>query len=102
MPTVVIRRCPVCAAVESHANTISLALLAGFGLRAQIEDGNKDEFSILVDGVTVLSRTDTALPCVEEVEAAVQAARPLNKSITNTGTVHQTVPVKPQSPPSPN
>ncbi|HXD87750.1 MAG TPA: hypothetical protein VN641_14740 [Urbifossiella sp.] len=102
MSAVIIRRCPVCPAIDSHANTISLALLAGFGLRAQIEDGNKDEFSILVDGVTVLTRTDTALPCVEEVEAAVQAARPVNKSVTNTGTVHQTVPIKPQSPASSN
>jgi len=52
--------------------------------------------------MTVLIRTETMLHSLEEVAAVVQAARPVNKRVTNTGTVHQTVPIKSQSPPSPN
>lgn len=92
MSTIIIRRCPASPAIDSHAHAVSLALLGGFGLRALIEDGNKDEFSVLVDGSIVLSRTESVLPSVEEVESAVQSASPVNKSVAHTGIVHQTVP----------
>ena len=56
----------------------------------RIEDGVKDELSVLVDGVPVLQRSTNYLPTIEEVEAAMQNAEPADRGVSSTGTVHHT------------
>lgn len=74
MHQIVIRRCPINPAVRMHAVELMSRLLTGSGLKARIEDGVVDDFSIWVDGIPMLQRSDVTLPRVEEVEAAVQNA----------------------------
>jgi uncharacterized protein YodC (DUF2158 family) len=50
------------------------ALSRDYGRFASIQDGEKDEFSLLVDGLPMLQRTDTCLPSTEEIESAIQNA----------------------------
>ena len=72
MSTIVIRRCPLSPQIDAHAQGINRALMKDYGRFASVEDGEENEFSLLVDGLPVLQRTDNCLPSVEEVESAIQ------------------------------
>jgi hypothetical protein len=88
MTNIVIRRCPGNSAIADRTQEIHRVLMADFGLHARVEDGDHDELSIFVDGVPVLSRSENYLPSVEEVEAAIQNADPVELCVASTGTVH--------------
>lgn len=76
MSDIVIRRCPYSPRIRSHATEVYSALLMDFNQSARIENGEKDEFSVLVDGTPAMFRSKSWLPSIEEVEAAIQSATP--------------------------
>jgi hypothetical protein len=47
------------------------------GLAVEVVDGNRGEFSVLVNGQVVASKEGDALPGAEEVVAAVREAIPV-------------------------
>ena len=56
---------------------------------ARIEDGVVDEFSVWVNGMPMLQRSDGELPSVEEVEAAIQNSEGQTSNVSSAGTVRQ-------------
>ncbi len=78
MSTIVIRHCERCPIIREHAQSITVRLERDFDHFACIQYGEENEFSVLVDGVPILQRTDTCLPSIEEVEAAIHNAEATN------------------------
>jgi hypothetical protein len=76
MNEVIIKRCPVCPTIRSQAEGIADALRNELHQTARIEDGERGELSVLVDGVPVIQRQGDDLPSADEVEAAVRNAVP--------------------------
>jgi len=71
MNKVVIRRCPVCGEIGARAREVQAALQGVPGLSVEVADGQKGEFTVLVDGQEATRKRD-ALPSVDEVATAVK------------------------------
>lgn len=71
MSDVVIRRCPYSKHIRIHAAEVSAGLLLDFNRISRIEDGDKNEFTILSAGRPLLLRSTNWLPSVEEVESSI-------------------------------
>ena len=72
MSEITIRRCPVNPHIIAHAHEINLDLMMDLGREARIEEGVENEFTVLVDDMPMLQRSDASLPSADEVEAAIQ------------------------------
>ena len=75
---IVIRRCPHSKQIGDHAAEVYASLLLDFDRNIRIEDGERDEFSLLIEGFPAMLRSIDSLPSVEEVEAAIQRTTPMS------------------------
>lgn len=73
MTHAIIRHCPDSAALLDFADDVVLALL-GEDVFVEMADGDPGEFTVLVDGESVVAGHEGRLPTVEEVVAAVTEA----------------------------
>lgn len=73
MTQAIIRHCPDSPAVLALTEDAVLALL-GQDVLVEVMDGESGEFTIVVDGEDVVASREGALPSVEDVVAAVNAA----------------------------
>jgi hypothetical protein len=71
---IVIKRCPFCPSIRSQVDGIAKNLETDLGISVSIEDGDRDELSVFVDGVPVIQRIGDNLQTSDEVEAAVRNA----------------------------
>jgi hypothetical protein len=74
---VVIKRCPFCPSIGSQVEGIVRNLARDMGVTARVEDGEKGELSVFVDGVLVIQRTGDDLPTTDVVETAVRNGLPM-------------------------
>jgi hypothetical protein len=72
MPQVTIRRCPVCPAIRTHTDEVVAALNKEPGMKVNVDNGDKGEFTVMVKGQVVAQKIGEMLPTTEEVAAAVQ------------------------------
>jgi hypothetical protein len=72
MPRVTIRRCPICPTIRAHTDEVVTALNKEPGMRVKAENGDKGEFTVMVNGLIVAQEIGELLPTTEEVAAAVQ------------------------------
>jgi hypothetical protein len=64
-------RCPVCDTIGARARDVADALRRIGGLNVQVTDGQKGEFTVLVDRQEVI-QTGDELPSIEEAVSAVR------------------------------
>lgn len=76
MASIVIKHCPICSNAGERADDLAAVLKSIFGLTVRVEEGAEGEFTIAVNGLPVIERSDAALPTVEEAEVAVRNAVP--------------------------
>jgi hypothetical protein len=72
MPQVTVRRCPVCPTIRVHTDEVVTALNQEPGMKVKVDNGDKGEFSVSVNGQIVAQKIGEMLPTTEEVAAAVQ------------------------------
>lgn len=74
MSTVIIRRCPVCQTIGNEAEQVEAGLKNESGSRVEVIDGQRGEFTVLVDGKVVSRMEDEELPDVNDVVESVKRA----------------------------
>lgn len=70
----VISHCPNCPALQTYLAEV-IAMLERQEVSVTLEDGNRGEFKVLVNGKPVVADTVAALPAVEAVGRAVRQER---------------------------
>jgi len=76
MQTVTIRRCPVCGSIRQHTETTVVALRRQLGVEVEVVDGERGEFTVLMDGRVLANKKGEALPGVDQVVEAVRDGLP--------------------------
>jgi hypothetical protein len=72
MSQVSIRRCPVCPTIRAHTDEVVTALNKEPATKVKVDNGDKGEFTVMVNGQIVVQKIGELLPTTEEVAAAVQ------------------------------
>jgi hypothetical protein len=72
MSQVIIRRCPVCPTIGARTDEVAAVLQKEPGVTVTVENGQKGQFTVEVNGQIVAQKHGEMLPTAKEVAAAVQ------------------------------